>query len=166
MGVTVDLNLQAKTGSEYFCENDVIKLFCSIQNSSILQWKSMDFIGTQESILFTSGNRVHMAKIKPQAHAILMRNEPYSSANDGRHNLSSIIYVQAIGSGSHDIECLSSDHTKQRKEVKISGTIITIIIALVHSILLCIIMLYRDPRPTYSEQHYTWKCNNSPEWLL
>ena len=126
MGVTVDLNLQTKIGSEYFCENDVIKVFCHIQNSSILQWKSMDFIGTHESILFTSEDKVHMAKIKPQAHSFLVRNEPYaySSANDRtRRNLSSILYVQAQNTVESEIECISSDHTiKERKEVKISGT--------------------------------------------
>jgi hypothetical protein len=135
IGVTVDLDLQTKSGSEYFCENDVVKLVCNVQNSTILQWKSNDFIGTHESIFFTNEDKVQTAKIKPQAHAFLVRNEPYSShiINDRRRNISSVLYVQvqnSIGRGARQIECLSSDHTiKQTKEIKISG----IIIAFVHN---------------------------------
>ena len=121
----VHLELQAKGGfAKYFCINDSIKTVCSIHNSTVLEWKSVCFIGMHQRILFAHNDKVQTAKFKQGTHAFLSRNEAYSSHSDCRRNFSSIIYsdVQAQHSGVCEIECLSSDHTiKQRKEIKISG---------------------------------------------
>ena len=123
----VHLELQAKGGfAEYFCTNDSIKTVCSIHNSTVLEWKSVCFIGMHQRILFVHDDKVQAAKFKQATHAFLSHNEAYSSdnINDCRRNFSSTIYsdVQAQHSGVCEIECLSSDHTiKQRKKIKISG---------------------------------------------